>query len=397
MKNILIIVFESLFINICCINYCNFGESCLNKCNICGVDNDYSNCSYYNLFCELNSGIKYYEEYETKYIEYFSSDTELKNKCGSNNITLDTKNKKKTIEILKINKENFQNFLSNQKIHCYYKFKNEYYKDKDRNLSLIIEHSADEDNTNGGQTDFMIIILLYSQTNSANIFDLNKNNLNNSIELIELKYYESFIIYIDVDQNKDIQESITISLIYENNKKLSPIYILLIILAGLILIILIILAISLIKSKYKKRQAQQGGRNNNETAPEEVEKKEKIKKIKQLFETQFVPQYYSKELDDKEFTGCTICLKKYKNNVSKICILPCNHIFHYKCAYDWLINNQHWKCPICNLDLTDKVKLISRSNKNSEDQINIQKLNLNQGINVQTSNEIMSLNVVTNN
>ena len=212
--------------------------------------------------------------------------------------------------------------------------------------------------------------------------------------MIELKYYESFIIYIDVDQNRDIQDSITISLIYENNKKLAPIYILLIILAGLILIILIILAISIIKSRNKKRQTQQGGRNNNDTTREEVEKKQKIKKIKQLFETQYVPQYYSRELDDKEFNGCTICLKKYKNNVSKICILPCNHIFHYNCIYDWLINNQHWKCPICNLDLTDKVKLKPRSNKNLDDQINIQKLNLNH---VQTSNEMNSLNVVTNN
>ena len=83
--------------------------------------------------------------------------------------------------------------------------------------------------------------------------------------------------------------------------------------------------------------------------------------------------------------------------MSKIIILPCNHIFHYKCLYDWLINNKHWKCPICNLDLTDKVKLISRSNKNSEDQINIQKLNLNHGIVTQASNDLISLNINTNN
>ena len=75
-----------------------------------------------------------------------------------------------------------------------------------------------------------------------------------------------------------------------------------------------------------------------------------------------------------------------------ICILACNHIFHYKCLFDWLINNKHWKCPICNLDLTHKVKFVSRSNKN----VNIQRLTLNHRINTQTSNELFSVNVNSN-
>jgi hypothetical protein len=389
MNKKLVILFHSLFINIFCTNYCSYGESCLNRCDICGVDNDYSNCNYYNLFCNLNSGIKFYEEYENKYTNYFTSNRELNSICGPSDITLDTKEKKK--EILKIDKNNVQNYLINKKLHCHFVFQNDYYKDNDRNVSLIIEYQNEENNHI--QSNFMIIIMLYSQASYANIFELNKDNLGKQ-ELIELKYYISFTLFIDVDTNNNLKDSITISLLYENKKTLSPIYILLIILGALIFIILVILAISIIKSKLKKNQRQTPERNNNNNAPdpEEIAKKEKIKRIEQLFETEILPIYYSKELDDKEFNGCTICLQKFRDNVSKICILPCNHIFHYKCLYDWLINNKHWKCPICNLDLTEKVKLVPRSSK----QVNIQKLTLKQRVYTPTSNELNSINVNTN-
>lgn len=389
MNKKLVFLFHSLFINIFCANYCTFGESCLNRCDICGIDNDYSNCNYYNLFCELNSGIKFYEEYENKYIKYFTSNRELNSICGPSDIILDTKEKKK--EILKIDQNNVQNYLINKKLHCHFVFQNDYYKDNDRNVSLIIEHQSDE--KNHIQSNFLIIIMLYSQSNYANIFDLNKDNIGKP-ELIELKYYTSFTLFIDVDTNTNIKDSITISLLYENKKKLSPIYILLIILGVLIFIILVILAISIIKSKLKKnqRQTQQRNNNNNAPDPEEIAKREKIKKIEQLFETELLPTYYSKELDDKEFNGCTICLQKFRDNISKICILTCNHIFHYKCLYNWLISNKHWKCPICNLDLTKKVKLVPRSSK----QVNINKITLKQRINTQTSNELISVNVNTN-
>ncbi len=389
----LYIIFQSLFIVIFSNNYCSFGESCLNKCVNCGEDNDYSNCNYYNLFCETNSGVKYFDNYETEYIQYFSNKNELKNICGTSNIYIETKEKKKTIEILNLNNENSKQFLKKESLHCFYEFENKYYKDNNKNLSLIIEHQGN----NNKNINFFIIIMLYSQTSSINIFDLNKNTLNNNMELIELKYYSGFTIFIDVDSNENIEESIIIYLNYKDNKKFPPVYILLIILGGLIFIILIILVISVIKSKCKKEQRPTRNRISERISSEEWKKNEKMKKIKQLFETEFMPIYYSTELDEKGFNGCTICIKKYRNNISKIVILSCNHIFHYKCLYDWLINNKHWKCPICNLDLTKKVKLVSRSNKNSEDQINLQKLNLNHGIPTQTSNELISVNVITNN
>ena len=392
-------ILSSIFIRIFSAEYCKYGVSCLNSCTQCGEDNNFSGCNYVNLFCgNFNNDINFKSDLQSKYINYFSQNSDLVNLCGKNKIELAKKEKKQNIEILKISKDNTQSFLTTQKMNCYYEFENTYFKDTSKNITLIFEHSG---YSNDNKLDFFIIIMLYPNSNSPHIFDLTKNNLQNNKEIIELKHYKSFSLFIDVDTNSNIQESISISLNYIDNKKLSPIIILLIILGVLIFIILVILIISIIKSKLKKNQ-RTGNRNSIrynhnhvELTQEELEKMEKMKKIKQLFESVLVPQYYSKELDDKEYNGCPICLKKFRDNISKIYILPCNHIFHYKCLYNWLINNQHWKCPICNLDLTENVKLIARSNKASRDQINI--MNLNQAIPTISSNEIISLNVNTNN
>lgn len=392
-------ILSSILIRIFSVEYCKYGVSCLSSCTYCGEDNNFNGCNYINLFCgNINSDIKFISDYQSKYINYFSQNSALTNICGKNKIEIAKKEKKQSIDILKINKDNTQSFLNTQKMNCYYEFENTYFKDTSKNITLIFEHSG---NSNGNNLDFIIIIMLYPNSNSPHIFDLTKTNFKNKKETIDLKHYSSFSIFIDVAQSTNIQESVSISLNYIDNKKLSPIIILLIILAGLIFIILVILLISIIKSKLKKNQ-RTGNRNsirnnrtNVELTQEEIEKMEKMKKIKQLFESEIVPQYYSKEHDDKEYNGCTICLKKFRDNISKIYILPCNHIFHYKCLYDWLINNHHWKCPICNLDLTENVKLVARSNKASKDQINI--INFNQAIPTISSNEIISLNVNTNN
>jgi len=329
---------------------------------------------------------------------YFSQNSALTNICGKNIIEIAKKEKKQNIEILTINKYNTQSFLTSQKLNCRYEFENKYFKETSKNLTLIFEHSG---NSNTNDLDFFIIIMLYPNSNSPHIFDLTKTNFKNIKEIINLKQYSSFSLFIDIEPNTNIQESISISLNYMDNKKLSPIIILLIILGGLVFIILVILIISIIKSKLKKNQRAgnrnsiRNNRNNVEPTQEELEKNEKMKKIKQLFENDLVPHYYSKERDDKEYNGCTICLKKFRDNISKIYILPCGHIYHYKCLYNWLINNQHWKCPICNLDLTEDVKLVARSIKGSKEQINI--MNFNQGIPTMSSNEIISLNINTNN
>ena len=272
-------LFTSIFINIFCITYFKYGEVCLNENKVCGEDNDFSQCSYYNLFCKAGFAVTYKEGYESKYINYFSSLNSLKSVCGEKDIKFEKKPKKQIIEILKINKDTSQELLRNENLHCCYKYENQFYKESNKNLSLIVEHNG---NSINNKLNFMIIIMLFSNSNSANILDL--NHLQNSNEMIDLRYYKSFTIFVDVDSNQNIQESISISLNYKDNKKFLKIYILLLILAGLIFIIIIIVIISVIRSKYRRNQRHVHNSNNeNELTEEELEKREKIQKIKQLF------------------------------------------------------------------------------------------------------------------
>ena len=44
-------------------------------------------------------------------------------------------------------------------------------------------------------------------------------------------------------------------------------------------------------------------------------------------------------------TDCTICLENFQNE-DNILITGCKHLFHKKCAEQWL-NNYSVKCPIC--------------------------------------------------
>jgi hypothetical protein len=42
---------------------------------------------------------------------------------------------------------------------------------------------------------------------------------------------------------------------------------------------------------------------------------------------------------------CPICIKKFMKN-SKVIVLNCKHIYHYKCLSQWLLNSSN-KCPLC--------------------------------------------------
>ena len=43
-----------------------------------------------------------------------------------------------------------------------------------------------------------------------------------------------------------------------------------------------------------------------------------------------------------QFPICTLCKKYFKEN-EEVTILPCGHVFHKNCVYNWFINNK--KCP----------------------------------------------------
>jgi len=48
---------------------------------------------------------------------------------------------------------------------------------------------------------------------------------------------------------------------------------------------------------------------------------------------------------------CGVCQEKTEDESDSVCILPCSHMFHWRCLTVWLHN--HTQCPICRLDLTN--------------------------------------------
>ena len=90
----------------------------------------------------------------------------------------------------------------------------------------------------------------------------------------------------------------------------------------------------------------------DEKNEEEVFNKKKIKCITKLKEFQFKDiKKYSKSKDDK----CSICLEKYKSS-DIIKKLPCKHLYHKSCIYQWL--KQSNLCPICKYDLSKKINKV---------------------------------------
>ena len=74
---------------------------------------------------------------------------------------------------------------------------------------------------------------------------------------------------------------------------------------------------------------------------------------------------------EKYGTNCTICLEELKIGVSKVSVTPCQHVFHYKCLFNWLMKKDStFKCPVCNFNLLDSKieneKFIIRINRRNK-------------------------------
>ena len=83
-------------------------------------------------------------------------------------------------------------------------------------------------------------------------------------------------------------------------------------------------------------------------------------KIEKLLKTTLAPIKYNKYLGIKDGNPsliCTICIEEFKEEKSKVCITPCQHVFHFKCLKDWLLKNVLTpKCPNCNYNLLQEEK-----------------------------------------
>lgn len=63
-------------------------------------------------------------------------------------------------------------------------------------------------------------------------------------------------------------------------------------------------------------------------------------------------KFIKKKVIKRSGSSCIVCLDKYQEN-QIIRILPCNHIFHYKCLKPWLKTSSF--CPLCRTNIKEKI------------------------------------------
>jgi hypothetical protein len=69
---------------------------------------------------------------------------------------------------------------------------------------------------------------------------------------------------------------------------------------------------------------------------------------------------------EKTKDDCLICLNDYNKNLL-IVILPCNHIYHAICIYEWF--EKKVVCPLCNVDLKGYEVIIVNSSYDYHDSV----------------------------
>ena len=63
-----------------------------------------------------------------------------------------------------------------------------------------------------------------------------------------------------------------------------------------------------------------------------------------LFQKLMKWKFYKNNGDEEV---CPICLQKFNKSISKICITPCKHIFHFYCLKKFVFEFNNLNCPYC--------------------------------------------------
>ena len=153
------------------------------------------------------------------------------------------------------------------------------------------------------------------------------------------------------------------------------------------------------RAQYSSSEEDQGSSSRSNNVDEEEENK---KKIDILLRTILAPKLFRQEYGKKDGNTCTICIVNFKEKQSRVSITPCQHVFHYKCLSNWLIQNyMNPKCPNCNYNLLeefnkkkmDEILTIEILRKNTENK----KLKIQNNQNMNTNGNSNDNAVITRN
>ena len=356
------------------LEYCEVDKKC-DDCRFCGNEtNDYTSCSYYNLFCIQNSNqIFFQESLLKKYTNFFRSIPNSNEFCGQESYNLDSL--KSSFSIINKSAKDIKNSNIN---HCNYEIYNKkYYYSYDGIANLIIKLKTNNSKKNNIKLTFNIFLrdssLGSSKKKIFNEVDLTKENY----ELI-LYNYDNIIILLDFYVNdeieKDINEYLEIKINIDKfafKNIVQKITIFAIIFSSLVVIIVIIVIVIYCRRK-KNRNISQS--QNVALQQKDTKEKQKVDKINKLFEHLLTTKEFNENDISNGCSECTICIEKFIDKCL-ICITPCKHIFHYECLNKFIetaIEKQKLsiKCPLCNYDFleekNDNKKLHEINNSNNE-------------------------------
>ena len=139
----------------------------------------------------------------------------------------------------------------------------------------------------------------------------------------------------------------------KDNKSRSILMIIFAILVIICIIVLIVICLKRIRNVVEIRNLR-GNVNQNKTNEQLEQELLFTKKIYYIFKNEIKPLKYTIEkpvIDEI----CTVCLEKFEQS-KLICIMPCNHSFHYKCINDYILNTKDTLCPLCKFDFLTILK-----------------------------------------
>ena len=385
------------------LEYCDIDKYC-DKCTLCGNGtNDYSPCSYYNLFCtekstdSKNSTI-FKGTYKNKYSTFFRSISNANEFCGQEKYSFNSVIKSFTI----INKSN-KNIKDLNINHCNYEIYNrKYFNNKFDVANLKIKFNTNNSQKNNLKLIFNIL-LQNSRTQISFLSIVNEMDLIKQPYEITLNDYDTIAIlldfYLDDKTITNINESLEIRIETDNqgnklNKIINIVLIVVFSVVGVAIIASIIFAI------YRRKKNRDMVRIQNQVLQQdEVIRTQKVEKINKLFETKLKSKEFNENNITNDCTECAICIEKFVNKCL-VCVTPCKHIFHYECLKKFVETaknkqNPVIKCPLCNYDFleeNDNKKLNeinntnNRTNNNENNNNEINNNGVNNNENMQQNN-----------
>ena len=417
-----IIIIKILFYNLIKITIqneiCSANINCENceKCQI--TESPDNSCGFGNLFCKENKNIIFFSDLKSSYINYLYKNPGTSNICGTRNINID---EPKTIKILELGNKN-KDYLINSPYHCYYNINASYNKDYDLHLFFSLNSQPSENNINN-----KLSFSLYFNFANSNNFFYTDNDMRNSQKQFQLFGLQTFSIMVDINKinnDIDIGENLLIQINAQLNnnynkkdqlsqgenqessssshKDYTIYYVVTGLIVGAVIIIIVVIKNCMKRKLYVNRRGEQVNIINDLNRAEinvYIEQKNQIdirKKIEILFNTKLYPRKYSTNIM-KENTSCSICLEKFQDQKSLICLTACNHIFHYECLKKWGEENlDQFKCPNCNFDFLkeDEPIIINITKKNGNENINN---NINNNLNSDNNYLYMMTNRNNNN